>query len=263
MTGSIGTPGDAVGAAGHGDAGPGPATGHRDAGAVLDLLFICTANQCRSPLAEVLAQQQLRRRGINARVSSAGFLVGGVEAARGSQKVARRLGLDLSNHRSRRVTPEMIRSADAIITMEPDHVVRLAEEVPESRTRSVTLKELARRAMQSDELTEDHPTKDYPTEGHPRPQAAASKNDPRPLVDATTPADGPSGGPSTERDESIARLRAWVGSTAKRDLHSLLMEDNTIEDPMGRSNRAFRRTAQQIDDLLSTMFNRWFGPIDD
>lgn len=193
---------------------------------VLRLLFICTANQCRSPLAEVMARDQLERRGIRAEVASAGFLEGGVPAARGSQKAAARRGLDLSSHRSRRVTADMVENADVAITMEPDHVLRLTEEVPESRNWSLTLKELARHAG-----------------NHPSSVAVRSGSAPM-----TAPVEAP-----------VDQIRGWVRAAANRDLLSLLGADNLIKDPMGRSDRAFRATAKEIDGYLSILFDTWFG----
>lgn len=208
---------------------------------VLRLLFICTANQCRSPLAEVLAVDQLARRHIPAQVSSAGFLDGGVEAAYGSQKAAAKRGLDLSQHRSRRVTPDMVKNADVVVTMEPDHVLRLIEETPDARGRALTLRELARYAERDAVYN---------------PIAGSGR-----LIGG----DGDSGvRPDGIRLNRIKldRIRTWVGSTTSRDLQSLLSAENIVVDPMGRSDRAFRKTAKEIDQLLTTIFDSWFGPTD-
>ena len=110
----------------------------------LRILMVCTANQCRSPLAEVIAQRALDQRGVDALVVSAGLLPGGRPAARGSRKVAKELGLDLTEHVSQTIDAETVRAADLIITMGASHVLELSTRVPGCIDRTVTLRELVR-----------------------------------------------------------------------------------------------------------------------
>lgn len=95
------------------------------------LLVVCTANQCRSPLGEVIARADLERRGVRAEVASAGFLPGGSPAAEGSVLAASRRGLDLSAHVSRRLEPELLESADVVLAMEGAHVMRVVGDWPD------------------------------------------------------------------------------------------------------------------------------------
>lgn len=93
---------------------------------VLRLLVICTANQCRSPMAEVMARSLLRDRGIAAEIGSAGTdALDGIKATDGAAITVRKLGLDLSHHRSRTVTAELVESADLVLAMERRHVIDL------------------------------------------------------------------------------------------------------------------------------------------
>jgi len=94
-----------------------------------NLLFVCTGNTCRSPLAAALAQHGVTQRGwTHVRVQSAGVAtVSGAPASEGAQAVAREHGLDLSAHTSRPLTPEMARWADLILGMGPSHLVGVAE----------------------------------------------------------------------------------------------------------------------------------------
>jgi len=87
------------------------------------ILFVCSGNTCRSPLAEVIARDALRRRGIaNVRVSSAGTsAVDGMPASEGSLAVARQNGLNLSSHRSRLLSPAIVRDADLIVALAKAH----------------------------------------------------------------------------------------------------------------------------------------------
>lgn len=93
------------------------------------LLFVCTGNTCRSPLAEALAREGARERGwTHLEVRSAGVAAAdGAPASDGSIGVARRHGLDLRNHRSQGLTAELADGADLILAMSPGHLLRLEE----------------------------------------------------------------------------------------------------------------------------------------
>lgn len=107
------------------------------------LMVMCTANRCRSPMAEVLAVQHLGRRGVDALVVSCGTMDEGIEATRGSRKAMAKRGLDLSTHRSKRIDAETLRYADLILTMERRHLGAVAELSMDALQRAFTLKELA------------------------------------------------------------------------------------------------------------------------
>ena len=92
------------------------------------LLFVCSGNTCRSPLAEALAQRELGTLGWRVEVRSAGVsALSGTPASSGSLGAAQRHGLDLREHRSREVDEELIDWADLILVMSPSHLVRLAQ----------------------------------------------------------------------------------------------------------------------------------------
>ncbi|TVR63819.1 MAG: low molecular weight protein arginine phosphatase [Gemmatimonadales bacterium] len=89
-----------------------------------NLLFVCTGNTCRSPMAEALARSLARRRGLDRMtVKSAGVAaLPGMEAAGGAVRAAERRGLKLHDHRSRPLDPELATWADLILTMSPNHL---------------------------------------------------------------------------------------------------------------------------------------------
>ena len=90
----------------------------------LRLLFVCTANQCRSPLGEVIARGELAVRGVDALIGSAGtHAVDGAPATDQTQMVAKEYRADLSGHLSRPVTRELVSAADLVLCMEPAHVI--------------------------------------------------------------------------------------------------------------------------------------------
>ena len=95
------------------------------------ILFVCTGNTCRSPMAEGIARKMLaEHRGITLEhlestdlLASAGvWAVDGIPATREAISAAKAHGADISNHRSRKVTIELIKSADLILCMMAGHV---------------------------------------------------------------------------------------------------------------------------------------------
>ena len=86
------------------------------------ILFVCTGNTCRSPLAAVALRAELGPDAEQVELVSAGTAATpGQPASEGSQRVAAADGFDLSAHRSRSLTPELARSADLVFVMSPAH----------------------------------------------------------------------------------------------------------------------------------------------
>jgi protein-tyrosine phosphatase len=98
------------------------------------ILFVCTANQFRSPLAAAcfLKQVELENRPGKWRVESAGTWVkDGLDASAMALEAAASLGLGwLENHRTRRVRPGMLARFDLILVMERGHKEALCAEFP-------------------------------------------------------------------------------------------------------------------------------------
>src|SRR5207249_10676249 len=93
------------------------------------ILLVCTGNICRSPLAAALLQRALAQRGINdLEVSSAGTGAwDGAPVSEGAYLVGLERGLDLSSHRARLLTRELVDAADLILTMARHHRARVDE----------------------------------------------------------------------------------------------------------------------------------------
>lgn len=96
-------------------------------------------------MAEVLLQRRLAALGVEARVSSAGELPGGVRAEGGSRRAMAVRGLDLDAHRSRAFTAELLANADLVVAMARRHVREAVLVQPGAWPRTFTLKELVRR----------------------------------------------------------------------------------------------------------------------
>ncbi len=110
------------------------------------VLVLCTANQCRSPLAGALLAREVARRGLPVDVLSAGFGEAGMPATPPTVAVAGEHGLDLGGHRSRRVNQRLLAGADLVLGMERLHVREAVVLEPAIWRRAFTLRELVRRA---------------------------------------------------------------------------------------------------------------------
>ena len=86
------------------------------------VLFVCSGNTCRSPMAAAALIAELGPDAARVEVASAGTSAReGEPASAGSVEVARENGIDLSGHRSRRATREIVGNATLTFVMEPHH----------------------------------------------------------------------------------------------------------------------------------------------
>lgn len=92
----------------------------------MHLLFVCTGNTCRSPLAEGIARHLIAQRGLlDIVASSAGTNAWpGAPASDGALLVGLEHGVDLNTHRARPLSPQIVADADIILTMGPHHLDR-------------------------------------------------------------------------------------------------------------------------------------------
>lgn len=105
-----------------------------------NIVFVCSGNTCRSPMAAALAARRLAAAGSKATVSSAGVnAVSGRVASHHATVVMGEMGLSLAAHRSRRVTGFDLYHADVVLTMEEWQLTRLVELDPFPVARVCTL----------------------------------------------------------------------------------------------------------------------------
>lgn len=89
------------------------------------VLFVCTGNTCRSPMAEAIFNRIAKEKGICAEAESAGLFADGGCASENSVAVLKELGIDIEGRKSRQVTTEMIEKADLVLTMSASHKAAL------------------------------------------------------------------------------------------------------------------------------------------
>ncbi len=110
------------------------------------ILFVCTGNICRSPMAEYMTRAIAAERGLDVLVRSAGLTIVGQPSPSYAVEVMEARGIDMSGHRSRRLSAMMVRSADLVVGMAGNHVREAAVLAMNRASHMGTLRELARRA---------------------------------------------------------------------------------------------------------------------
>ncbi|HZJ84799.1 MAG TPA: low molecular weight protein arginine phosphatase [Syntrophomonadaceae bacterium] len=101
---------------------------------MFNILLICTGNTCRSPMAQALLadiwQKGPRKKQLNL-ISAGVFTFDDMPASAEAIQVMQESNIDISGHRSKQVTEELLASADLILTMTESHRQRILEMFPE------------------------------------------------------------------------------------------------------------------------------------
>lgn len=111
------------------------------------VLFVCTANICRSPVAEGLLRQRLQARGLAGwQVSSAGtWAMQQRSASENSVIVMAAQGIDIRAHRAQMVSGELLAVVDLVLCMETGHAEALQVEFPDYANKIYLLTEMVGR----------------------------------------------------------------------------------------------------------------------
>lgn len=97
------------------------------------ILFVCTGNSCRSPMAEIYFNALMKQRGRDdiSAVSAGLCAVNGWTVSNQAHEVMRRFGLDASGFRSTAFTAQLAGECDMIIGMSASHVMAIKKSCPE------------------------------------------------------------------------------------------------------------------------------------
>ena len=110
------------------------------------ILFVCTGNSCRSVMAEGLFRDIVKGRAEDFLVGSAGIAAfDGSGASEETLRVMGAHGIDMSEHKSRRLTAAMVRTADKIFVMENMHKHAILQDWPEAGEKTHLLTEYSKK----------------------------------------------------------------------------------------------------------------------
>jgi len=108
------------------------------------VMFVCTGNICRSPMAEHIARSWVNDANLDVVTSSAGLALDGDGATDHARAVMRDRSIDMSLHRARKMNPDLVGAADLILGMTSRHAREAIIIDFENAHRVYTLREFAR-----------------------------------------------------------------------------------------------------------------------
>ncbi len=112
------------------------------------LVFVCSGNICRSPMAAAFARERLKDRGVPAVVVSAGTLnIRGRPAAAHGIAAMNEVGVDMQSHYSQGIQRAMLEMADWIVVMSPKHEDFIASHAPHVMKKVVRMWEWSEREL--------------------------------------------------------------------------------------------------------------------
>lgn len=183
------------------------------------VLFVCTGNVFRSPMAQAFLVALARSRNLDVTVESAGTLEGERVIVPGALDAIGSDGIDMSAHRSKLLDVPAIARADLVLGMAREHVREVVLLEPSAWDRTFTLKELVRLA-----------------------ESVGAR----------------------ERRQELDKWLAQVSAGRRRESMMGWSERDDVEDPVALGPSEYRRTGEEIRDLVARLVAQvwpWSGPV--
>ena len=100
----------------------------------MKILFVCTGNTCRSPMAEAFAKKEAENRRLDICAESAGIMTAdGLPASGNAVAALKKEDIDLSSFRSSRLTKEKAETSDLILAMTEEQCLFLRSAFPDKK----------------------------------------------------------------------------------------------------------------------------------
>ena len=107
------------------------------------ILFVCTANICRSPMAEGLLKHLVKTKGYNWKVDSAGvWAIDGLPPVENAINVLLQKGINISEHRSQNLSKQLLEENDLVLVMEKNHKESIVLSFPQEKEKVFLLSEV-------------------------------------------------------------------------------------------------------------------------